>query len=140
VVIASAWQPRRGRKFELEVQPFITQLNTVINCSIKFPPNLSPRYARPEAGLSDRGIGTGSIHRPNWARQGQCSKTAAEAFGLQLDDDGGGTSEHQPPERPRQTERSGSISAGALEEISWPPQLRDPAEAAGAPERRELGW
>jgi hypothetical protein len=28
VVIASAWQPKRGRKFELEVQPFTTQLNT----------------------------------------------------------------------------------------------------------------
>ena len=84
----------------------------VINRSIKIPPNVSPRYARPEARLSDRGIGTGSIHHPNWARQGQCSLTAAKAFGSVMGDDGGGTSEHHAPERPRQTERGSVQRAG----------------------------
>jgi hypothetical protein len=38
---------------------------------------------------------TGSIHRLNGARQGQCSETAALSGRSAAGDDGGGTSEHQ---------------------------------------------
>jgi hypothetical protein len=56
------------------------------------------------------------------------------------DDDGGGTSEHHAPERPRQTERGIAFSALAPRECFRPPHLIGPAEAAGARQRRELGW
>jgi hypothetical protein len=48
---------------------FHRQSSTVMNRSIKFPPNVSPQYACLEARLSDQGVGTRSTHRPSYLRR-----------------------------------------------------------------------
>jgi hypothetical protein len=66
VVIASAWQPRRGRKVELEESPSIANAKPQWIRPRKFPPNVSPRYACLETRLVDP-----SDRRP--AGKGACS-------------------------------------------------------------------
>lgn len=80
VVIASAWQPRRGRKFELEVQPFTTELNTGDKSLDKDPakrvaPICSPRGlairswgSAPGAFITHTGCGRGNAQRPPQGR------------------------------------------------------------------------
>jgi hypothetical protein len=53
VVVASAWQPKRGRKVGLEESPSIAKRNTAMDSPEKVPPNVSPRYACLEARLVD---------------------------------------------------------------------------------------
>jgi hypothetical protein len=140
VVIASAWQPRRGRKFELEVQPFITELNTGDKSLDKDPAKrvasiCSPQgwtirsrdrhreHSSPELGaagtmLRDRRRGVRSAGRWRW-RVLRAPVTRA----------------------PRQTEHSGSISAWAPIDLVRPPQLLSgQGDAEGAPKGWQLGW
>lgn len=45
-----------------------------MNCSIKIPPDVSPRYIRPEAWLSDHGDRHRSIHHPNGCGRGNAQR------------------------------------------------------------------
>jgi hypothetical protein len=54
MVFASAWQPKRGRKVQVEESPSGIK-RAMPNSRRKIPPNVSPRYARLEAGLVDPG-------------------------------------------------------------------------------------
>jgi hypothetical protein len=140
VVIASAWQPRRGRKFELEVQPFITEPSTGDKSLDKDPAKRVASIYSPR-GLAIRSRDRHREHSsPRLGAAGAMLRDRRKGDRSASDDDGGGTSEHQASERPRQTERCGSISAGAPRGCSRILQLTRTAEAARGPMRREPGW